>query len=176
MHIYKITHKLSGMTYVGQTKDIQKRWAYHSKAYSHNNCRYLKNAIQKYGKEHFSFEIIGAYNLKEDLDNAEEYFISYYNCLAPNGYNLMTGGSHKVSALSEESRRLLSESQKKAIREGRNSGIFKAGLRYSPDTEIKGGQRLSPKTEFKKGQKPWNTGLKFHYEQIDGNKVRVYEK
>lgn len=45
----------------------------------------------KYGKEHFSFEILGWF---EDYNDKEKYYIQYYRSLAPNGYNIMQGGEN----------------------------------------------------------------------------------
>lgn len=43
----------------------------------------------KYGKENFSFEIIGWF---EDYNEKEKYYIQYYRSLVPNGYNIALGG------------------------------------------------------------------------------------
>lgn len=92
MIIYKITHKLSGKCYIGQTvQNLKKRWVIHTATKS--GCPYLSNALDKYGKEAFSIEEIASYKNMEDLNNAEEYFIDYYNCLAPHGYNIQSGGN-----------------------------------------------------------------------------------
>ncbi len=139
MIIYKITNKKTGSTYVGQTrKKLCVRWKEHCK--STNGCRYLKHAIQKYGKDSFSIEVIAEYRALEDLNDAEEYFIDWYNCLAPNGYNLNSGGKSKLPS---------EETLKK-------QKLAKLGKHLSPSTEIKKGQRLSPKTEFKKGRTATN--------------------
>lgn len=78
------------MCYVGQTTRIlKKRLIDH---YCKNSCPYLYSAIKKYGKENFSVDILGKYDTLEDLNNAEEYYVDWYNCIAPNGYNLKFGG------------------------------------------------------------------------------------
>jgi len=94
MIIYKITHKLSGKSYIGQTiKLLLERWAEHCRTKSH--CKVLNSAILKYGKEAFSIEKVAEYSNQEDLNNAEEYYVDFYNSLAPNGYNLRAGGGSK---------------------------------------------------------------------------------
>lgn len=107
--IYLITNKLDGNQYVGQTiRDFNIRWKEHCS--NRMDSIRLHNAINKYGEESFSKEIIGVYNNEEDLNNAEEYFIEWHNSLSPNGYNLHTGGNnHKVS---EETRTKMSKAQK----------------------------------------------------------------
>lgn len=49
----------------------------------------IHNAIVKYGKKNFSFEVLGWF---EDYNEKERYYISYYNSLSPNGYNIQPGG------------------------------------------------------------------------------------
>jgi len=84
MIIYKTRNILDGKIYVGQ--DI------------HNNPNYLGSgvyicsAIKKYGKENFVKEIIDFAGSKEDLNEKEKYWIKFYNCKAPNGYNITDGG------------------------------------------------------------------------------------
>lgn len=94
MIIYKITNKINGDSYVGQTIQLLKeRW------YAHCGKRaeefYLGRAIKKYGKENFVVEEIGTYSNLEDLNNAEEYYIDWHNTRTPNGYNIESGGKNK---------------------------------------------------------------------------------
>jgi group I intron endonuclease len=107
MIIYKITNKNNGMCYIGQTiRSLSERWKNHRTLKS--GCIRLNNAIRKYGKDSFSVEEIASYNTQEDLNDAEEYYIDFHNCLAPNGYNLKTGGSK--GKMSEESKIKMSNS------------------------------------------------------------------
>ena len=53
----------------------------------------LKNAIEKYGKNAFECEIIDTCNSAKELNEKEAFYIEQFNSLAPNGYNLMTGGA-----------------------------------------------------------------------------------
>ena len=54
-------------------------------------CRYLNNAINKYGSEAFIVEAILTCKI-DDMTKYEDYFINQYNTLAPNGYNLKGAG------------------------------------------------------------------------------------
>ncbi len=54
-------------------------------------CRYLNNAIRKYGNDNFEIELIMNCNLNES-DEMEQKFIKIYNSLSPYGYNLTIGG------------------------------------------------------------------------------------
>lgn len=117
MIIYKITNKLDGKIWIGQTVfSLEERWSRHCSPSS--GCRYLKNAIKKYGKENFSVETVQTYSNLEDLNNAEIYFIEYYNCIAPNGYNLRAGGGNKGKHHEETKRRM------SAAQSGENHAMF----------------------------------------------------
>lgn len=129
MEIYKITHKLNGHIYIGQTKrGIAKRWNEHCRPSVINagHCKYIGHAIKKYGGDAFTVELLGTYTSQEELDLAEVYFISYHNSVVPNGYNLDSGGNGK-KALHQESKDKISRANK--------------GQRYSPATEFKPGPR-----------------------------------
>lgn len=90
MVIYKITNKLDGQVYIGQTvKALNKR------RNEHFNCDKntpLYAAIRKYGRENFTLEPLCSALKPEYLNELEVYFIAYYNSLTPNGYNLTAGG------------------------------------------------------------------------------------
>lgn len=88
--IYKIENLLNHHIYIGQSIDPQRRFREHCT----KNYHYISlvgEAIQKYGKENFSFEVLGWF---EDYNEKEKYFISYYDCIAPKGYNIVEGGEN----------------------------------------------------------------------------------
>lgn len=90
--IYKITNLVNKKIYIGQTiNGISKRWNSHLHK---TGCRFLHNAILKYGKENFKIEPI-EYCEESELDEKEVYWISYYHSTDRNiGYNILKGGNN----------------------------------------------------------------------------------
>lgn len=98
--IYKITNLLNQKVYIGQSIDIEQRWKKH--CLTKDTCA-IHKAIQKYGKENFSFEILEECR-EEELNDKEIYYINKYNSYI-NGYNMTLGGegaSHPVKLSDKE--------------------------------------------------------------------------
>lgn len=91
--IYKHTSP-SGKSYIGQTKNLDRRNTYHKS--SRSRCVNFYNAIKKYGWESFVTEILADHLTIDEANILEQRYIVNYNTLAPNGYNLTTGGNNKV--------------------------------------------------------------------------------
>lgn len=93
--IYKITNKINGKIYVGQSIDIKERWRQHRwKAFNCNEIGYhsaIHVAMRKYGLDNFIYEVLEQC-AAEELDEKERYWISLLNCITPNGYNILSGG------------------------------------------------------------------------------------
>lgn len=52
--IYKITNRINGKSYVGQSINMEKRF----KEHLYKQDTYIDRAIHKYGKDNFNFEIL----------------------------------------------------------------------------------------------------------------------
>ena len=103
MLIYKITNKIDGKCYIGQTiKNAEERWREHQAhafgTHPNDVNKTLYKAIRKYGLENFTFEVLQD-NIEtyEQLDKAEIYWIDFYNSFIK-GYNETFGGQqyHKI--------------------------------------------------------------------------------
>ena len=96
--IYKITNTINQKVYIGQSIHPIQRFSEHC---YNNTDSLIHRAIKKYGKENFQFEIIESDI--EDYNEKEKYWINYYNCISPNGYNLSCGGDEPPILSKEES-------------------------------------------------------------------------
>jgi group I intron endonuclease len=93
-YIYKITNKISGKMYIGETKeeDVERRWKGHINAIKHDRgCPALQDAVRKYGINNFKFEIV-VICFDENRYDMEQFYIKKFNTLVPNGYNITLGG------------------------------------------------------------------------------------
>lgn len=95
--IYKITNKLNGKIYIGQTlKSLEERFQKHCRKTTEKDKYHMnmaiKKAIRKYGKENFTIELIEEVN-QELLDVREIYWISFYDSYNK-GYNCTLGGQN----------------------------------------------------------------------------------
>jgi hypothetical protein len=81
--IYKITNP-SGKIYIGQAKDIEKRWAQYRLLICHE--RKLYRSLRYYGHYYHTFEIIKECSV-EELSHYERYYQEYYDVLGDYGLN-----------------------------------------------------------------------------------------
>lgn len=108
--VYKITHIASGKSYIGISKDVNRRWAQH-KSFINTNSRKnaIYSAIRKHGVEAFSWQIIEQCDIDE-LEVRECHWIAVFDTFR-NGYNLTAGGEYN-KVFSDETRKKMSESHK----------------------------------------------------------------
>lgn len=90
-YLYKITNKINGKIYIGQTVQPQKRWSQH-KRHSRKPNQIVHHAINKYGAENFKFEVIAMCKSWDDANDIETELVSQYQSLVPEGYNVALGG------------------------------------------------------------------------------------
>lgn len=108
--IYKVTNKLNGKFYIGkhQTTNIDDSYYGSGKA--------IKEAIQKYGIDSFSKEVLFIFDNEDDMNNKEKELITEEFVNRKDTYNLGVGGEggahFKGKIHSTETRKKLSESRK----------------------------------------------------------------
>ena len=140
--IYKITNKLNGKVYIGQSVDIDTRWRHHCSA---KDNFAIHNAIKKYGEENFKFEVL--LECPANMLNVwERDMIALYDCISPNGYNLTEGGEGyhrseetKIKISNALKGKHLSEEHKRKI------GNARKGILRSEETKIKISESLKGK-------------------------------
>jgi group I intron endonuclease len=113
--IYIVINKITKMVYIGQTiKSLSDRKVSHFSEAKRSGF-YFHQALNKYGPENFTWEVLEYCDSKEELDEMEFHYIKQYNSLRPSGYNLTLGGDGTIGLkISEETRAKLSR-----IRKGR---------------------------------------------------------
>jgi len=84
--IYLTTNIINNKKYIGMCKNT------HREGYL-GSGKLLKCAIEKYGKENFTRIILQECQTFEELSQAEEYWIKFYDAVNDdNFYNLTSGG------------------------------------------------------------------------------------
>lgn len=103
--IYKITNTINNKVYIGQSKDIMRRWRVHkNRAFVPNReyDKYLYRAFRKYGLEAFKFEIIEECSIDELDEKEKNYILQYHSCIDTYGYNETCGYDSPQYGLSGE--------------------------------------------------------------------------
>ena len=102
-YIYKITNDVNYKIYIGKTEYLkpEKRWRKHLRDYKkkRNEKHPLYYAMNKYGENHFHFEVIEKTDTPEKTCEREQYWIyklrTYVGFDDCNGYNATLGGDGK---------------------------------------------------------------------------------
>ena len=95
--IYKITNKINGKSYIGQTiQNVKERFYQHcaTKCSQAILNMVIHKAINKYGKSNFTIEVIEEVE-STNLNDRERYWIKYYDSYN-NGYNSTKGGQDGI--------------------------------------------------------------------------------
>ena len=147
MVVYKTTNLVNRKIYIGQD--------------SKNNPDYLgsgkiiKRAIEKYGKENFTKEIIEVCGSKHEMDEKEKYWIKTLKTI-DNGYNISEGGAGCLGC--KQSDETKQKRREKNI--GEKNPMF--------------GKRLSDKTLFERSEKVKKEGT-FKGDKNPNFKYKLYE-
>lgn len=118
-YIYRITNKVNGKVYIGQSVNVKARWHKHIKMLNNGvhgkskSCDkdYLQRAWDKYGEDSFVFEIIDEANEACVLNSLEDFWINAYGGYQSKmTYNLKSGG--QFNRVTKESKAHMSRSAK----------------------------------------------------------------
>ena len=158
--VYCHTNLINGKKYIGITKrNPQKRWGRDGNRYSRQA---FGKAIEKYGWDNFTHEILADGLTEAQAKEEEKRFVYDLGTMAPNGYNLTSGGEmgKEVSANTREKLRAshigkpMSESAKEKM-----SAIHK-GKTVSEETRKKISKARKGITESSEWRQHISDGLK----------------
>lgn len=168
-YIYKITDTLNNKIYIGQSKEHTGRWKQHMYFAKHpeKTGQYIHRAMNKYGVENFTYEIIDFAQNQWQADCIEDNLIALHNSRNKEyGYNLMRGGN----LTSGKDHPSYGKKQSAEIIEQRlasSAWFFEQmkGNHTSPETEFKKGHTFTPEmlqkmSQAKIGKPTWNAGTK----------------
>lgn len=144
MIIYKATNLINNKTYIGQTTntlEFRKQQHFRETKSSKKTNTYFHNALQKYGFDNFSFEIIDTADSIESLNEKEIYWIDFYHSTDKScGYNLDSGG--KSGGLkSDLTKQRIGEKSKERWNDDSIASKMREGLRKGTET-VKRNKRL----------------------------------
>lgn len=125
MYIYQITNLINGKIYIGQTNNVQKRWANHR--CNNDSNMVIARALRKYGVDNFKFEVLLRGLTPDEANQKEIELIKEKNSLVPYGYNVATGGKRidGVSRLGvDNSNAHLTEEEAQYILDNRDKPMY----------------------------------------------------
>lgn len=130
MHFYyRITNKLNGKVYIGETDNPDRRWTAHkNSSKSQNPELFINKMMKKEGILNFEFEIISCSKDGKYKYEIERILISQYDSAnLEKGYNISTGAGN---GMSDSTRKKMSEAQK-----GNKNHMF--GKHHTEEAKLK---------------------------------------
>ena len=158
--IYKISNRITNKIYVGQSKDIIKRWRDHKtrlRSGNHVNI-HLQNSWNKYGEGAFEFSVVEVCKKNFDVLNEREvYWINKLDALNDSkGYNIASGGNNSYAMYGkskEELTKIYKKIAEARLKTWRIKGNPRKGSKLSEVQKKKISESL-------KGEKNFNFGKK----------------
>ena len=155
--IYKITNTANGKSYIGQTRHDAEKTRIRDHFAGRGN-QLVKRAIEKYGQDAFTYEILHDGIIPDFLDILEIEAIAKFNTLSPHGYNLTTGG--EGGSHSDETRRKISEAHKGKKKPERSEEHCRniSEAQNCPEVRQKKSEALKGENNPNYGKPAWNKG------------------
>ena len=167
-YIYKTTNLVNGKIYIGKKKGE------FTTSYK-GSGKYLKNALNKYGVENFSVEVIEYCETLHIQNEREKYWIKYYRDLDVDMYNIASGGDggDLVTCLPCEDYdkfvKHISELNKMGIIGNKNkhlSSTHKQRIGGANRGKVHSQEWIDKQRQKVIGMTPWNKGLDASDERV----------
>lgn len=172
MHfLYKITNKVNGKIYIGQTNNLNRRWQAHKNAAIKNKPeQIIHHALIKYGLDNFEFDHLATCKTWENANEMETFLVKQENSLLPNGYNNTKGGfnapkSEEFKQMMRDWHASLSPEEKERRAQIHRENIYKL-------FEEKGHPCVGRKWSEEEHLKQAEIRKSFDYEEIYNEEVR----
>lgn len=173
--IYKIINNINNKVYIGQSKNLYVRFLDYRKGRFNPH---LKNAIEKYGIENFTVELLEKDVELCNLDNMEQYWIDFYDSSnSKNGYNICpVAGTTRGTTKSISERTNMSNRAKERV--GDKNPFY--GKHHTEDSKQKisdkNSKRILSKEHIEKFCKSGyaSVQIKIIQKSIDGNFIKVW--
>ena len=163
MWIYILTNKITKKKYVGQTTryPLKRNGRIDEHFKSKKGCTALCRSIKKYGRSAFTHEVQHHPGITQlELDEIEKSLILSLNTVAPNGYNLKSGGNSNGEH-TPETKALISQKlkgKKRTPEQKKANSERNRGRRQTDETKRKISKALKGRIPWNKGQEAWNKG------------------
>ncbi len=139
--IYRIIRIKTGKCYVGQTtRTAAERFEDHK----HCKTSYIGRAIRKHGVESFTLEVLEVCETREQLNERERFWIAFFNCRWPLGYNMTEGGEGNWERTPESIAKMSRKGKRHA-----NSSRKQIALSLTGENNPQYGKPLSDETKAK---------------------------
>jgi len=106
--IYKITCKATGLSYVGQSRDFDRRKNEYIREHKNKDNYLFFSDMRIFGIKNFTFNTIETCD-PSIANSREQFWIKEFNTQIPNGYNFSKGGNSWAWKNPEEVKRKISE-------------------------------------------------------------------
>jgi group I intron endonuclease len=185
--VYKITNSLNGKSYIGQSKNIKRRFKNHKESINRkpDDLRGkgpLYDEMKKYGVEHFVFEVLKECD-ESQLNELEEYYIKKYDSVSE-GYNIAK------TSITTNDPDVMNKIQTKEVRERRSKQFSDMNhsnwkdSRYRKEMSERSSQLQKERLKNPDYLKKKSDDLKKHWEKkkkkvaqysLSGELVKVYD-
>jgi hypothetical protein len=163
--IYKITNQIDGKFYIGshKTKDLDDKYV--------GSGKYLKKAIEKYGIENFTKEILFVFDTPELMYQKEAEIVNEEFLATENTYNLKIGGFGGWDWINTNPEKYLTEKRLNSLI-SHEDRIKKWKEKYKSDSLFREHIRNNAKKGFEQFKKKYPNGAfvgKTHSEETKRN-------